>query len=200
MNGWVKSSLADIVIDVPETATIFGNLYPNRSKIAKEIFWEIAKRHTIYMNTRDYVAYRVKTLGGKFWEYRDETATFIISTSYDYDNDFCLKRLEIAINEGCFISGTKDLIKYSLEHEIYEAWLLLNGSDKNSEFDVPHLLARKHEFRCAVADGNGLRLLKYLTLCVSNSKYYALEVDEFRYAYELALKRNPVPQTESVYI
>ena len=108
--------------------------------------------------------------------------------------------LEIAINEGSFISGTKDLVKYILEHEIYEAWLMLNSKDNNEDFDICHLLARKHEYRLAVADGNGLRLLKYHKLCVSNSDNCMQQTEEFQYAYDLALKRRPTPQLERVYI
>lgn len=187
-------------INVPETARIYGNYYPGRNKIIKQEFWKLAKRKTIYMNTPDYVAYRYKILDGKFAEYRYETATFTICRDYDTNGDYCIWGLEIAINEGSFISGTKDLIKYILEHEIYEAWLMLNSKDNNEDFDICHLLARKHEYRLAVADGNGLRLLKYHKLCVSNSDNCMQQTEEFQYAYDLALKRRPTSQLEKVYI
>lgn len=194
--------MRDIIINRPDTCYIHGGFYPAQSKWVKEHFWEIAKARTLFLSTPEYVAYRTKTVGVVSHNYREENATVITWTGYDYNNEFVLKGMEIAINEGSYISGSKDLIKYAHEHEICEAWLILNRNGRYPDFDVPHLVARKHEFRCAVADGNGLRLLKYLKLCVSNNppEHRIPQEEEFQYAYDLAFKRNPIPQLTDIWI
>lgn len=190
-----------MILNLPESAKIFGWYYPKNTPLMKKDFWELCNRQTRYMKTSDYVKKRKEIHGNDLnASYQDESATAIIRTGCDDQNCFCIKALEIHVNEGCYISGTKDLAKYAVEHEIYECWIIANRIPHNQSIEIAHLLARRYEFKCAVADGNGLRLLNYLTICVSNSSEYDEQVNEFQYAYHLALKRNPVPQLTRTYI
>ena len=93
--------------------------------------------------------------------------------------------LSIAINENAFtINGEDytDLIPYSIEHEIYEAWLTL---DKGWRLNLKerHLLARRKQYEIAMRDGKAERLLEF-----HNKNNIALK-DEYEYAYQKALQK-----------
>lgn len=157
-------------------------IVPDSPKQARKEFYELARSRTKILGPWEFKLFQMGLSGN---DRPKDLAQFVIRGPYDSEvPKRRLTVLSIAINENAFtINGEyTDLIPYSIEHEIYEAWLALDkGWGLNNK--ERHLLARRKQYEIAMRDGKAERLLGF-----QNKNDIALK-DEYDYSYQKALQK-----------
>jgi hypothetical protein len=149
-------------ITLPESAILENPHHISRDIAeARKSFYEMAKPRVVMRSQTEHVAYEKKYLGD---EWKPRSAVFVIQTgkSGPEDNpERWVLGLDISVNKDFYGEENDDLIPYALEHEIYEAWLVVKrGTSPKSERER-HLLARRRQFIMAEKDGKAERLLAF---------------------------------------
>lgn len=163
----------------------------------RESFYELARSRIGYFSAREcweigrrcfdadavfgisaFFIYEVKPLHRCIFDNRSGRSTQTISSA--------VTAFYIVVNRDFFCGRGKDfsdLMKYAVEHEVREAWLVLKPGVCSTNEKAQHLLARRHQLFLAHRDGQAERLLSFY------KKYTRGYEVEFEMAYQHACKK-----------
>lgn len=163
----------------------------------RESFYELARSRVGYFSARECLEIGQQCFGveadfgiSAFFLYDSKSLRRLISDKQpswsSLKSSLALTAFYIVINRDFFCGRGKDfgdLIKYAVEHEVREAWLVLKPGVCSTNDEAQHLLARRHQLFLAHRDGQAERLLSFY------KKYTRGYEVEFEMAYQHACKK-----------
>lgn len=160
---------------------------------SKLSFFDLAKSRVQMLPEEEYCRFEQEVFGDT---HPKNTGMFVLSSRTEQRLLPFLPRkktpkefvdaLDIKVNQDAFIVDEldySDLVPYTIEHEVYEAWVSSKVGYQPKDGQTSHLLARRKQFEAAMADGKAERLLEF---CV---KFNPANSEEFQAAYDNALKK-----------
>lgn len=158
------------------TSAILSTPYVYKSKGE---FWEFARSRIKYRNDQQHNQFRsiifpgIKTFS---------PASFTMDCHRGVTGRMTITAIEISINLDMYPAPYTDLMSYSIQHEIYEMWVVVKPGINFLKLETRHMLAKRYEYRLLVQDN-------MIVLNARHNHYYrSLEKNLSHNAFDAAIR------------